>query len=526
MAAPWISADPNPVPGGPGRGRTTVSWDTGNGQPGIITVVQDSGPATLFATGARGQGEADWIQDGSRYRFLLHSGVDGQLLAEVTVERAWFDWDAAWETAAPDSLARPHERASRDAQADPAVPGPERTAAIGAPNSGPAASAPRLSRVAAAAGSPLREPLLPEVNRAPTYLDHFDATTLFYDVFHSADGQHVVAIGPPLAPGGGNDARLEFRVERGSRPLAHRLAPGPAVPGSHLPARFEIAAPVGVDRLVVRLGTREWLAPIQPSLAGRFVDRIALVTVSRDNDLRWIADWARFHAVTCGVDAVVLYDNGSTRYAIAEIEEALATVPGIREVAVIDQPVRFGPRLRDIAGDPCGFPDMFLQSAMLRHALDRMLPLARAMLNLDIDELLVLGDGMEFRRWIDRPEPAIEAPRFEVRRPGGVEGSRPARHRDSWLQRTPRTPLPAKWVVRPADLPVGANLGIHAVMDAPSHACLPREAFVAHVREITHRVNEPARMGAPDPGADAGLVPNLPLRRQLERVFGPEDAAG
>ena len=46
-------------------------------------MVRDARPEALFATGESGTGQVDWIQDGSRYRFLLRSASDGRLLAET-----------------------------------------------------------------------------------------------------------------------------------------------------------------------------------------------------------------------------------------------------------------------------------------------------------------------------------------------------------------------------------------------------------------------------------------------------------
>ena len=47
-----IAADPNPVPAGPGLGRTTVSWTTLNKNEGEVRVSKDGEPEQLFARGA------------------------------------------------------------------------------------------------------------------------------------------------------------------------------------------------------------------------------------------------------------------------------------------------------------------------------------------------------------------------------------------------------------------------------------------------------------------------------------------
>ncbi|NDW60189.1 hypothetical protein G0P98_27455, partial [Yangia sp. PrR004] len=45
--------------------------------------------------------------------------------------------------------------------------------------------------------------------------------------------------------------------------------------------------------------------------------------MSKDNDLRWIEDFARFHARTQGAESILFIDNGSTTYAMSEIQGVL-----------------------------------------------------------------------------------------------------------------------------------------------------------------------------------------------------------
>ncbi|MFX8481515.1 hypothetical protein ABTL74_19375, partial [Acinetobacter baumannii] len=57
--------------------------------------------------------------------------------------------------------------------------------------------------------------------------------------------------------------------------------------------------------------------PVQPNLSHLFAGRRVLLTLSRNNAPRWIADWIRFYATLHGADAVLLYDNASDRYRAA-----------------------------------------------------------------------------------------------------------------------------------------------------------------------------------------------------------------
>ena len=84
-----ISAEPNPVPAGPGLGRTKISWATLTGAEAEVYVSQDGGPERLFATGGSGSREAGWITTGSSYEFRLYSrdGAERRLLAKTVVTR-------------------------------------------------------------------------------------------------------------------------------------------------------------------------------------------------------------------------------------------------------------------------------------------------------------------------------------------------------------------------------------------------------------------------------------------------------
>lgn len=83
---PWIMATPNPVPAGRGPGRTTISWDTGDGSPPEVFIAVNGGPEKLFSRDPSHQ-EAVWIRRGS-YEFRLYGGTEGRKsLATVTVRR-------------------------------------------------------------------------------------------------------------------------------------------------------------------------------------------------------------------------------------------------------------------------------------------------------------------------------------------------------------------------------------------------------------------------------------------------------
>ena len=82
-----IKADPNPVPGGTGPGKTTITWDTGSTTAGEVYVF-DGSVEKLFARGPKGSSEAPWISPASKFEFRLYRGTDHkEMLTSVIVSR-------------------------------------------------------------------------------------------------------------------------------------------------------------------------------------------------------------------------------------------------------------------------------------------------------------------------------------------------------------------------------------------------------------------------------------------------------
>jgi hypothetical protein len=100
-----LSAEPNPVPGGPGDTKTTISWDTGSDAVGDV-YIGTVGNEKLFASGPQGAEVASSIQPGST-EFRLYTHADHKLLAQLTVAMGSSDASAPNAKAAPVSSASP-----------------------------------------------------------------------------------------------------------------------------------------------------------------------------------------------------------------------------------------------------------------------------------------------------------------------------------------------------------------------------------------------------------------------------------
>lgn len=83
-----LCASPNPVPGGTGSGKTTVSWSSHGAPNAAVYVSNDGTDEALFGSGPHGSKEADWIEAGATYVFSLYTSRDRSTrLARISVTR-------------------------------------------------------------------------------------------------------------------------------------------------------------------------------------------------------------------------------------------------------------------------------------------------------------------------------------------------------------------------------------------------------------------------------------------------------
>ena len=180
-----------------------------------------------------------------------------------------------------------------------------------------------------------REPPRPKHLRDQNYEEKFDSLTVFYDCFRAADGSGSIMLGPSLF-------NLEPIVLRAIRraygtPWFSRISVRRFDRHSRIRVGLvaDVAMPPSVfdqSRLV-----------INPNCSEIFRGRRVVLTLSRDNELQWIKDWAHFFASKHGADAFLIYDNASSKYRSDEIREAIKTVPGVAVGVVVDWPFKYGP---------------------------------------------------------------------------------------------------------------------------------------------------------------------------------------
>ncbi len=296
--------------------------------------------------------------------------------------------------------------------------------------------------------SPLRRlPRWPQQQRPKEFMDRFEGRALVYDCFWHADGGTILLVGPPPM----NLKPVLSQAEYVALPSGTRLKPTYHASLSTMITALA-GAPAGTT--VVRLSLRGQVfnMAVQPNHSAELAGRRVLFTMSKDNELGWIAEWARWHTRMHGADAIVLFDNGSTRYGTEEIEETLLGVNGIDKVAVQSWPHSYG--MTDPALSLNPFYILFLQVSSMSVALRRYAAAAYGLLNCDVDELASTPPGTTIFDLCKQSRQGLVVMRGRFMEPQADSGapaeSRTHRHYSSY-HADPRQALsrPNKWIIDP-----------------------------------------------------------------------------
>lgn len=294
-----------------------------------------------------------------------------------------------------------------------------------------------------------QSPRPPELRNA-AYAAQFDWHTLFYDVFRADD--HIVFQGPPL-----------FNL---LEPLRASAPFDRALRGWWKQARLvernrisEIWLRGDADQLRIDGPIGQWDITVQPDMAAMFAGRRVLHTLSKDNEIRWIRDWIRFYRDVHGADAVLFYDNNSTRYSAADLRGELRAAFPEMVIEVVAWPFLYGPQggmAGAVDGQEAPWDSDYCQSGSLQHARFRFLRRARSVLNVDIDELVLSNQGRQIFA------------ATEQSRAGFIK-------------------FPGRWITGLADRPIansGASLGDFVLYDRQEQVvCPPKWCVVPHARQ-------------------------------------------
>ena len=370
---------------------------------------------------------------------------------------------------------------------------------------------------------PLREPPRHFTLRHEQYEDDFDFTTLFYDCFWDpVDQRKAILIGPP-----GLNLPIDLELEVKSYPSGatcelRRLGT------CSLTHSCEV--PPGTYALVFKTKTKEFYIAIQPNHTGLFQDRRVITTISKDNDLQWIEDWATFYKHKHGCNGVLLYDNNSNHYSVEEIYRRLDLLE--LTVVILKWPFAYGVADWRKAISYGTTDSRYCQQGMLEHARYRFLANAKSVLNADIDELVITENGSSVFELAERSPTGylefggkwVENHRISCRAATNLV----PRHKDyGFISQVGLEGCRPKWVVVPAKVPCEAQWHVHRLLGMnSSHADEGIE--LRHFKAINTGW-KPDELGSfqlrtESPTAHPEeLYMDLGLRGALEDVFASEE---
>lgn len=278
---------------------------------------------------------------------------------------------------------------------------------------------------------PLRRHVRPPERRTDLYLERYDRRTLIYDAVRLPRGG-VCLTTPRLL-------NLWPLLRDGLR------RSGVAVRRRTFLRCEQITLRGLTDGLGLEIDGSFHPLPLRHSGTPLFAGMRVLMAVNRDNDLDWITDWARFHAVRHGADGVLLFDNGSTTYTPEDVAARLEDVPGISRAVVLSAPFRYGPADR---GERFDVPPRFFQTAMLNLARRDFVAQARAVLSVDIDELVAGPENESVFAAAERHLLGmVTIPGIWSFPPPGTDG--PVPQRAHLWQAEPPQPCHQKWCIVP-----------------------------------------------------------------------------
>lgn len=231
----------------------------------------------------------------------------------------------------------------------------------------------QLSSWTASLNGPLiRQPLRPKHLEQDFFDDVFDYTTIFFDLFETAEGT-TVAISP-LEDDlteiieqtqfflGGTDKSLSLCKSEMGRINFYTFSPS----SSFIMGQNALGS-VALSR--------------QPNLCYLFENKNVVFTMQKDNELKWLIDWVSFYRERHQADAFLIYDNASSKYDTSTIHETMRSVFPDVTLWVVDWPFKYGAPAGDGKWD-----SSWSQRAALNHARLRFLQKANFVLNVDIDE--------------------------------------------------------------------------------------------------------------------------------------------
>jgi tetratricopeptide (TPR) repeat protein len=317
---------------------------------------------------------------------------------------------------------------------------------------------------------PIRNPPRPLSLRHEDYEDEFDFTTVFYDAFWNSAGDAIILIGPPLL-------NLEEDLDLAIVACPSMTRCEVTLRHLFLGCQVVVKPPAGTTGLIMRTHTTETFIAPQPNLCELFRNRRTAVTLSRDNELAWIRDWAAFNRDYHDCDGILVYDNNSDAYGISNIYDYLEPLADGMRTVVLSWPFKYGVSDWRLPLSYDALDSLYCQAGMLEHARHRFLSHSSSVLNSDIDELVITEGGSSIFELVEGSTTGLlvfGGVWVENYCPITPEGSagQPRRHRDfAWVGTGDQVGCETKWVVVPSRVPHAAQWHVHRILGMSPSDC-------------------------------------------------------
>ena len=215
----------------------------------------------------------------------------------------------------------------------------------------------------------------------------YDTRTMFYDVFHCGRTNRIIAMGPPPVNLESELTHMRIVHQNTNRNLRYKIDRF----WNLCVVSISFSPAVDDDEILLNLCFPSFQASVRVPLDNRPEEpspgHLALLTLQRNNPVRWITDWVRWHVALHGVTRIVLYDNASRD--TENIRSALLALPLDVEVLLIHWPFPYGPGRSD--------KNRFSKLGSQNHYRLRFGTDDAWCIVLDVDEYLVISKGTRLR---------------------------------------------------------------------------------------------------------------------------------
>lgn len=224
----------------------------------------------------------------------------------------------------------------------------------------------------------VRKHVRPEGRRSEQYLERYDQHTLLYDCFYNPVKKCFTLTTPRLL----NQWPLISQ---------HLLANGQKFTGRIKRTTWQRCEQINIyapesTTLAIKLDEETMPIQIRSTRRDNFRGLNCALAMNKNNNLNWIRNWVRFHVNAHGLEGVCIIDNASTDYSSHEILDVIKQVNGVKAATVIEADFPYGPAdwSKKLEVSP-----RFLQTSMFNIVKQDFFADARAVLSVDIDELVV-----------------------------------------------------------------------------------------------------------------------------------------